>query len=397
MLIGIVGKSNVGKSTFFKAITLADVEIANRPFVTIAPNRGVGYVKVDCVDREFNVRCNPRIGYCVDNNRFVAVDLLDVAGLIPGSHKGEGLGNQFLNDLNQADALIHIIDASGSTNERGELVEAGSYDPINDIKFLENELDMWYLGIIKKGWERFSRQVQQERSEISKAVAKQLSGLRVDENIAQESIVKLKLDSKQITSWDDSDLLSLASELRKRTKPMLIAANKIDIGTSIKNIDRLKKEFPDYIIIPCSAESELALKEANKHGLIKYIPGDSKFEVLNELNEKQKKALEFIKINILDNFKTTGVQDALDKAVFELLEYMAIFPGGVNKLSDQYGNILPDCFLLPKNSTALDFAFRIHTDIGNNFIKAINVKTKIPVGKDYKLKHREVIEIMAKK
>ncbi len=373
------------------------MEIANRPFVTIKPNHAIGYVKVDCIDKEFNVKCNPRIGYCVDNNRFVAVDLLDVAGLIPGSYKGEGLGNQFLSDLNQADALIHIVDASGSTNDKGEIIQPLSYDPVNDIKFLENELDMWYLGIIKKGWERFSRQVQQEKTEAHKAIAKQLSGLKVNEDIAQESILKLGLNNKLITAWNDDDLLPLASELRKRTKPMIIVANKIDIQGTDKNIDRLKKEFPGYIIIPCSAESELALKEANKHGLIKYIPGDSKFEVLKELNENQRKALDFIKINILDSFKTTGVQDALDNAVFELLGYMAIFPGGVNKLSDQYGNILPDCFLLPKNSTALDFAFRIHTDIGNNFIKAINVKTKIPVGKDYKLKHRDVIEIMTKK
>ena len=69
----------------------------------------------------------------------------------------------------------------------------------------------------------------------------------------------------------------------------------------------------------------------------------------------------------------------------------------MNKLSDQHGNILPDCFLLPGNSTALDFAYKLHTDIGNNFIKAIDVKTKKPVGKEYLLKHRDVIEIATSK
>src|SRR3989338_977131 len=115
MLIGVVGKPSTGKSTFFKASTLADVEIANYPFTTIKPNRAVVFVKIECVDKEFGKQCSPRIGYCVNGKRFVAVELLDVAGLVPGAHEGKGLGNQFLNDLNQADALIHIVDISGST------------------------------------------------------------------------------------------------------------------------------------------------------------------------------------------------------------------------------------------------------------------------------------------
>ena len=173
MLIGVVGKANVGKSTFFKAATLAEVEIANYPFVTIKPNEGVGFVKVDCVDKEFNVKCSPRFGYCLNGKRFVPVELLDVAGLVPGAYEGKGMGNQFLDDLNQADALIHIIDVSGSTNEKGESVQALSYDPANDIKFLEHELDMWYLRLIEKGWDKFARTVNQVKTELHKAVAKQ--------------------------------------------------------------------------------------------------------------------------------------------------------------------------------------------------------------------------------
>ena len=174
MLIGVVGKPNCGKSTFFKAATLAEVEIANYPFTTIKPNHGTGFVKVDCVDKEFNVKCNPRFGYCLDGKRFVPVELLDVAGLVPGAHEGKGMGNQFLDDLNQADVLIHIIDVSGSTNEKGEPVQALSYDPVNDIKFLEHELDMWYLRLIQKGWEKFARTVNQEKPEQHKAVGKKL-------------------------------------------------------------------------------------------------------------------------------------------------------------------------------------------------------------------------------
>jgi len=398
MLIGIVGKPNCGKSTFFKAATLAEVGIANYPFTTIKPNHGTGFVKVDCVDKEFNVKCNPRFGYCIDGKRFVPVDLLDVAGLVPGAHEGKGMGNQFLDDLNQADALIHIIDVSGSINEKGEAVEPLSYDPANDIAFLEHELDMWYLRLIEKGWEKFARAVNQERPELHKAVSRQLSSLRVTEDLMKNVIEKLDLN-KDIIKWGKDALLRIAIELRKATKPMLIACNKIDVQGAEKNFERLKNEFKDCMLIPCSAESELALREAAKHELIRYIPGENDFKIKNEgkLNEKQKKALDFIKNNVLEKYGSTGIQNVLDKAVFELLKCIAVFPVATSKLSDKDGNILPDCFLVPENITALDFAFKIHTDIGNNFIKAIDVKSKKPVGKDHILRNRDIIEIATSK
>lgn len=398
MLIGIVGKPSCGKSTFFKAQTLANVEIANYPFTTIKPNHGTGYVKVGCADKEFNVKCNPRFGYCINSKRFVPVELLDVAGLVPGAHEGKGMGNQFLDDLNQADVLIHIIDVAGSTNERGESVPALSYDPANDIKFLEHELDMWYLRLIEKGWDRFARTVNQEKPELNKAVAKQLSSLRVTEKLMERVIQKLGLNP-DIMKWDRNVLLKIATELRRTTKPMVVACNKIDIKGAHENFERLKREFPQYLLVGCSAEAELALREAAKHGLIDYIPGDSDFKVINEdrLSQQQKNALNFIKTEILEKYGSTGVQQVIDIAVFELLKYIAIFPGGVNKLADQHGNVIPDCFLMPPNTTALDFAFKLHTDIGNHFIKAIDVKTKRPVGKEYVLKNRDVIEIVTSK
>ena len=397
MIIGCVGKPSAGKSTFFKAATLAEVEIANYPFVTIKPNHGTGYVKIKCVDTDFGKQCNPRFGYCLNGKRFVPIDMMDVAGLVPGAHEGKGMGNQFLDDLRQAHALIHVVDISGSINEKGEPVERGSYDPANDVLFLEEELDMLYLNILNKGWEKFARQVKQEKQEIHKALGKQLSGLGVDEDMVKEEIRKLSLSS-DLSSWGKDELKSIARALRKKTKPMIIACNKIDIPGSEENYNKLKDKFKDYIMIPCSSESELALREAAKHGLIDYVPGEDRFEIKDKskLNEKQKKALEFIKENILDKYKSTGVQDVLDTAVFKLLKYKAIFPGGVNKLEDSNGNVLPDCFLLPGKATALDFAFHLHTDFGKNFIKAINVKTKMPIGRDHMLEHRDVVEIMSK-
>jgi len=396
MLIGITGKPSTGKSTFFKAATLAEVEIANYPFTTIKPNHAVGYVKVACMDKEFGVQCNPRFGYCLQHKRFIPVDLLDVAGLIPGAHAGAGLGSEFLDDLNQANALIHVIDISGSTNEKGEAVDPGSYDPANDILFLEEELDQWYLRILNKGWEKFARQVRQENANVARALAKQLSGLRVTEDIAKE-VLREEALNEDILSWDANALKHLASAMRKKTKPMVIAANKIDVSTGKENYLRLVKMFPKYTIVPCSAESEVALREAARKELIQYIPGEKNFTVAGKLNEKQEKALQFIQKNVLDAYGSTGVQLVLDTIVFDVLKMVAIFPGGVNKLEDKDGNVLPDCFLLQHGATALDFAYHLHTDIGEGFIRAIDVKTKRAVGKEYVLKHRDVIEIVTRK
>ncbi|HIH15467.1 MAG TPA: redox-regulated ATPase YchF [Nanoarchaeota archaeon] len=396
MLIGVVGKPSTGKSTFFKAITLAEVEIANYPFTTIKPNHAVGYIRIACADKDFATQCHPRMGYCIDHQRFLPVDLLDVAGLVPGASEGLGMGNAFLDDLNQADALIHVIDLSGSTNEKGEPVIAGSYDPINDVLFLDEELDLWYLRLLNKGWEKFARQVKQENANIFKAIAKQLSGLRVTEDIAKEAVKHLQL-SDVIEQWNAADLRRLASYLRSVTKPMIIAANKADIAVAKNNLKRLQERFPERMIIPCSAESELALKGAAKKDLIRYVPGNGNFSYTASVSDVQKNALDFIDKNILQQYGSTGVQKVLDSVVLDVLKYIAIFPGGVNKLEDKDGNVLPDCFLMKDGSTALDFAFRLHTDIGNAFIRAIDVRTKRTVGKEHLLKHRDVVEIIVRK
>lgn len=396
MLIGIVGKANVGKSTFFKALTQADILIANYPFATIKPNHGIAFVKIDCVCGEFNTQCNPRTGTCVQKQRFVPVELLDVAGLVPGAHEGKGMGNQFLDDLRQADALIHVVDISGSTNEKGEPVKAGSYDPAYDIRFLELELDLWLLSLIKKGWGKFARQVQQEKQDITKALAKQLSGLKVEEDDVKETISALQLNPGTPVNWSEENLHQLAVAIRKKTKPTLILANKIDVPGAENNLKRCTEQFPDYPFVPASAESELALKEAANKNLIAYVPGAGTFTITGELSEKQQHALEFIK-TVLDKHSSTGAQQAINTAVLEMLKYIAVFPGGVSKLADKDGNVLPDCFLLPPGSTAYDFAEHIHTDLAKNFVAAIDVRTKRRIGRETPLKHRDVIEIMTSK
>ncbi len=398
MIVGIVGKPNTGKSTLFKALTLAEVEIANYPFTTIEKNEGIAFVKADCVDKEFKLQCNPKYGFCLNNKRFIPIKLIDVAGLVSGSHLGKGHGNKFLDDLRQADVLIHIIDISGSTNENGELVTALSYDPNKDVNFLEYELDMWFFQILKKGWDKFARKIQQENQDIKKALAEQLSGLKIDEELINNAIKKLKLVHKPL-EWSDNDLKDLASELRKNSKPMIIAANKIDIEGSELNFHKLKDKFKDCLIIPCSAESELALKEATKNNLVEYIPGEDKFIILdeNKLNEKQKNGLRLIKEKILNKYNSTGVQEILNKAVLSLLDNIVVYPvENENKLTDSSNRILPDAHIMPNESTALDLAYSIHTDIGDKFIGAIDIRTKRKLGKEYKLKNNDVLKIIAR-
>lgn len=391
MLIGLIGRPSCGKSTFFKAATLIDVAIANYPFTTIKPNSGIAYVKIPDLAKEFGKVSNPREGYVRNDLRFVPFMLMDVAGLVEGASEGRGLGNEFLSDLSAADAFIHVVDMSGEYDGEGKPAE--NYYPGEDIKMIEKELDLWYSSILNKVWGIFTRTMEMQKQKFEQAVAKQFSGLKVTEDEVRHVVLKEKLNINKPSTWSADEIFNFARALRRHTKPMIIAANKVDTKNGPNNFKKVKGEF-DYPIIPCFAEGELALREADKHGLIDYIPGEKDFEMKKELNEKQKVALENIK-KIMNEFGSTGVQDVLNKAVLDLLEYICVYPAGA-KLSDSKGNVLPDCFLMKKGATALDFAFKLHTDIGNNFVKAIDIRTKQAVGKDYKLKHMDGLEIMVK-
>lgn len=295
MQVGIVGAPNQGKSTFFNAATLGGAETADYPFTTIKANQGVGFLRVRCPCADFKVVCKPKHGYCKNGERFVPVTLLDVAGLVPGAHEGRGLGNQFLDDLRQASALIHVIDVSGSTNSQGEKVPRGSFDPAEIVRFLEEEIDLWFFDILHKNWGKFSRKVKQENAKLTEQIALQFTGLGVVGTQVEEAIANHLPEDP--TLWGDEDLRNFATKLREIGKPMIIAANKIDIEGAYENYKRLEREFPDYKIVPVSAESELALRNAAKAGLIDYTPGDPDFKVVDDskLGERQRQGLTFLK------------------------------------------------------------------------------------------------------
>ncbi|BFH73511.1 redox-regulated ATPase YchF [Sulfurisphaera javensis] len=392
--IGLIGKTNVGKSTFFSAATLIDVPIANRPFVTIEPNVGIAYVKKKCVHVELGVKCNPRNSICMGDYRFIPVKLVDVAGLIPGAHEGRGLGNKFLDDLRKADVLIHVIDASGSTNEEGVPVPPGNRDPEEDVAFIEKEIEEWFYSIISKDWSKFARTVDlSSKDPIDELLAK-LSGLSINKYHIIETLRETKLENLKLMQWTEEDLRMFSKKLREISKPIIIAANKADIPEAKKFIEKMKNKYK--YIVPTSAEAELALRKASKAGLIEYIPGEKEFKILKELSGKQKEALDYIKKNVLDIYGSTGVQEALNMAVFGALSMIVVYPvEDEKKLTDHNGNVLPDAILIKKGSTPKDLASVIHSELAKGFLFAINVKKKVRVGEEYELQDGDVIKIVS--
>jgi len=396
--LGIVGKPNTGKSTFFSAATLIPVEIANYPFTTIKPNRGIGYLRTPCVHNEFNVEDDPKNSLCLDGIRLVPVELIDVAGLVPGAWEGRGLGNQFLDEIRRADALLHVVDAAGATDSEGRICKPGDHDPVEDVEFLETEITMWMTQILKKDWPKMARTAESGKEDLISLLETRLSGLAIKRFHIVESLRKTDLNMEKPTLWSNKDLIKFLDNLRRISKPTLIAANKIDLPTAEENVERLKEL--GYTVVPCSAEAELALRRAGEKGLIDYRPGDCRLTVKNpeKLTEAQDRALKIIQEQILFKFGSTGVQEALNTAFFELLQMVAVYPVEDSEhLSDHKGRVLPDVYLVPYGTTARQLAYIIHTELGESFIHAIDIRGKKRIGEDYVLKNRDVVSIVSAK
>jgi len=371
MKIGVVGKPSSGKTTFLNAACLTDAAMAPYPFTTIKPNLGTAVVRTRCPCVDLGVK------HC-DGNRLVPIGMVDVAGLVPGAHLGRGMGNQFLNDLIDADALIHVVDASGRSDFEGN---PGKGDPAADVKFIEEEIEHWMLGILLKNWAATRRKVEMKNIKIEDAVFQQLSGLKIKEETVKRAAKELGITHAST----DAELLELVKKLRK---PILVAANKIDLPEAAEKV----RGIPDAV--PCCAEAELALRRAAKAGLIDYLPGDTDFKALKDIPENQAKALDYIRTLVKKN-NGTGVQQAIEKTAYGLLDLIVVYPvEDENKLCDKKNRVLPDAYLVPRGSTALELAFKVHTEIGEKFIGAIDARTKKRVGKEYELKDGDVLRIL---
>ncbi|MHA1263321.1 MAG: redox-regulated ATPase YchF [Candidatus Freyarchaeota archaeon] len=385
------------ETTFLNAACLTEYKVADYPFTTVDAQQGTGYVRIDCVCKELGVKDNPRNSVCVDGVRYIPVNLLDVAGLVPDAWQGRGLGNQFLDDLRRADALIHVVDASGSTDIEGKPIEPGTGNPVEDVEFLEREIAMWLKQIIMRDWQRITREVEVAKEKLEDLLMNRLSGLAIKRIHIKKALQSAKLSPDRPKSWSDDDLYRFAHELQRAAKPMLICANKIDRKTSAQNLERLREKGR---VVPASALAEFMLRKLAEEGAIEYRPGDSKFKIINpdKIPEKQKGILEKIQKEILDKYGSTGVQETLNQTVFGVLEMIAVYPvEDVNKYSDHDGNVLPDVYLVPKGTTARELAYLIHTDLGESFIYAVDAKSKQRLSENAELKDKDVIRIVAAK
>ena len=392
MQIGLLGKTNVGKSTFFSAATEAPVSIGNFPFTTIEPNVGVAYVMTDCACKHFEIKHDNSL--CKNGTRFIPIKLIDVAGLVPGAHEGKGLGIKFLDDARQAEALVHVVDVAGVTDIQGQPVPLGTHDPMEDVEFVVNEFDLWFKEILEREWPKLTKEIEQKRTKIIEGIANRFSGLAIKDYQVHEVLQKLDLLTKNPPDWQDSDLTLFSKELRKKTKPILIAANKADLCKDLKIIEKIKK---DSQVVACSAETELLLRKATKAGLVEYTPGDDSFKIKDgvEVSPQQKKALDLVK-SVFSKINSTGIQNVLNSIVFDILKLIVVYPvEDDTKLCNKDGQVLPDARLLPRNSTAKDLAETVHADLAKGFLHAIDVKTKQRIGADHQLKDGDVIKIVS--
>ncbi len=394
MIIGLLGKANVGKSTFFNAATDLSVQVANFPFTTIEPNMGIAFVRINCVCKEMGVMDNPINSRCINGVRFIPVKLIDIAGLVPGAHSGRGLGNKFLDDSRQASVIIHVVDISGSTDEEGKPVSLGSGDPLSDIKFVENEFDLWILSLILRDWDKVIRESENLKQRIEYTISKRLSGLSIGEQLVKNAINTIGLIKKPV-NWDKNDLLILCKQIRLTSKPIIIAANKADLPSSDPNISKLKEL--NRLFFTCVSEAELLLKRASQKNLIYYLPGDSDFKIRNSdiLSKNQLEALNMVS-KVLKKFGSTGVQNILNYACFEILNNIVVYPVEDEfKFADKKGNILPDARIVSKDITAKELASLIHNDLGKGFLYAIDGRSKQRIGAEHVLKNNDIIKIVS--
>ncbi|KAI8923730.1 P-loop containing nucleoside triphosphate hydrolase protein [Entophlyctis helioformis] len=384
VLIACVGKPSAGKSSFLNAISDAVAKVGNFPFTTIKPNQGVAYVTTDCPCKRFGkeAQCRPRYGKCVQGTRHVPIRILDVAGLVPGASEGQGLGNQFLDDLRTADALIHVVDVSGTTDEGGK--ETVGYDPINDIDWLQFEIHSWVFNNLKKRWPNIVRRHLATKGQLNETIQAQLSGYGTNLALVNRFLDKLPCSKEPIETWTDETIHTLVAGFLAERFPTVIALNKIDLPGSDKNIDRITRKYGQEATVLTSALAETFLRKLHKQGFIAYEEGTEFFTVaedqpadtpddrkLKPMDDKTRTRLERVQDLVLFRYGHTGVQETL-KRVVEVLGLIPVFPvRNINNFSSstgtRSGGVFRDCLLVRPGTTVRQFAHMVHPDLDNYY------------------------------
>lgn len=396
--IGLIGKTNTGKTTLFNSMTLKAGEVSNYPFTTKAPDTGIGDAVTLCVHKEFNVKDNPKNSKCEEGWRFIPIEVTDLPGLIKGAWMGKGLGNQFLAVAAQSDALLHVVDASGSVDKDGKIAEPGTGDPLADLADVELELVLWYVKLFTSNLVKISKTAKLPGMGLPDAVAESLQGIGVRREHVVYALKEAMLDDRDVDTWNEKETQNFCWILRDVSKPTLIIANKMDLPNSAENFKALREKYKGLMVVPTSGEAELSLRRAEVKGLIKYVPGEERFDVLRpqELTDAQKNALAYIRRKVFGEYLRTGVQFALNIAIFKLLRMNAVY-GVANpqSLTDKHGNVLPDVFLVHSDSTVADFAKVIHGELAKGLLYGVDARTGMHMPLDYVLRDRDVLSLVS--
>ncbi|KAF2758878.1 GTP-binding protein-like protein [Pseudovirgaria hyperparasitica] len=378
-LIGLVGKPSSGKSTTLNSLTDASSKVGNFPFTTIDPQRAIGYLQIPCACARYDLsaHCRPNYGSCVDGRRSVPIELLDVAGLVPGAHEGRGLGNKFLDDLRHADALIHVVDVSGCTDEEGKATRG--YDPSNDIVWLRSEIVSWVLGNLMEKWGSIKRRHIAVKATAVETLQNQFSGYGSTSKIVARTLDKLAL-KEPLQDWSNATVETVVNAFIDEKFPTVIALNKIDHPDADKNIAKIAKTQPPETIVLCSAISEVFLRRLAKQGFVKYTEGsefvDTRDDLLEsgeddggglkEMDEKLKQRIENLKDMVLYRFGSTGVVQLLTRAA-DLLGLVPVFPvRNVHSFGAAASGgkeaVFRDCVLVGRGSTVGDVYRKVMGD-----------------------------------
>ncbi|XP_069124327.1 uncharacterized protein [Argopecten irradians] len=310
-VIGLVGKPSAGKSTFFNAATTVDLaKTGAHPFTTIEPNIGKAFYSIVCPCERLDKRCDAAHGHNFSGKRYVPVLLKDVAGLVPGAWEGKGRGNRFLNDLLDADVLIHVIDASGTTNEKGE--ETQGYDPANDIRWLHQEIHQWIFQNVWSRWDSISKRPSK--------LIDMFTGYHANRATIHSALHNAGIGERElgaIAGWKESVLHQIVDQFLRLRFPMLLVLNKADKPEATTIIERLQTDLEDWKTIAVSARTECLLQKLSKEGSVQYDYGSDTFQVISDTPDTQRTITELQRVSkdIFKRYGSTNVHEALCEAV----------------------------------------------------------------------------------
>lgn len=330
-------------------------------------------------------RCRPNYGSCEGGRRSVPIELLDVAGLVPGAHQGKGLGNKFLDDLRHADALIHVVDASGTVDAEGK--ETRGYDPSVDIAWLRGEIVAWVKGNLWEKWGSIRRRHMAVKASAVETLQNQFSGYGSTSTTVVRALERTGM-REPLENWDEADVERVVNGFVDEKFPTVIALNKIDHADADKNISKIAKMQDPNTIVLCSAISEIFLRKMAKQGYIKYTEGsefvDTREDLieqgdpdgggLKELDEKNRNRIENLKDMVLYRFGSTGVVQVLSKAA-QILGLVPVFPvrntSTFSSGASESRVVFRDCVLVKKGSTVGDVARKVMGDAPIAYVEGV--------------------------